>query len=1062
MIFSKIEFYKIYCFITENSSQTIKGFSKSVLSKIYNNLNSSHFFPNYKLTNKQVESLKDFFIKNKCSFSEETPKIFLEDKDCIKAAVISDVESLDFINDVPEEIKDSLITLAIQNNYILNTNSPNFLLENFDVAKNSINLNSSSANYVNWDAFNDAEAEILINQLLKSYFIFSNATPYFLRRNKSLALSSLKKYINSYIYIDEYLLKDPDIFKYLILNGAILSEELVDAPIENLLDFDVMERCFNILGINNDKEEAYKKRYVKFYHDVLCATPTIKSFKQIFEASAEKEWKEHKQAYPDLYENIFGKICAELRSETTFISSIKYIQKMEEILGDKYLLLEKSMNEYHDIYHSNKKRKLEKLKKPQDEIAKLSALYIAKSKEKFKREKINDYQTWLSKFFTLKLDHPLVQKRLLFEKQVEEFSKRYFNSDKEIDAFIDDLANKYSDSTINMHVAITEFMSGAPDIENIIIKPLKYEDYLRYKKAQKLINRLNSGYISYNGIELENYKDIVAYDQKSKKYIYTGPTFSDKEIREFLWYEKEELAFKKIRRDIFKKVKEIKINEEINPNYAKALAYEFPITDEYFIFNQEYLRKISIASIKYHLFSDFSNSFMSDRVFKNLDKVLVSNNLIWMMLMLGEIHSLLAKYINGETINTLIKHMSKMIKIAKEFNFDLTNFADLMIVKEMCNANDKSIAILGKDIIYMLCHFREYTDSKSSKIISMATDLICQMAKRSTSTVPYISGNILDYHYNMYDTQDTDILLAGINTDACFRIDGNDNDFLHYCALDKNGFVIKITDSFGNFIGRASGFRNGNCVFINQLRTIYDEGGIGFEGKYKNEQNDIIEVFKRACQDIVEISQANIEEESKIDYVFVTASYSFKDFESNIKEEVCSFIGETPMDTESDDWDKFLKTAKNLNESIEDDMFETDYGCYPLICIASIKPTEDINTKDIKLDDVEALYSRKRSQITITKEPNKEDIEKINKIIGIKSYFDNTEYKSTNIPKDSIVCIGDNWYIIYNSGTIISSHVFDFDEKAVKEFNIIKDELENRIARSDQQASKRVRKPIVQ
>lgn len=180
------------------------------------------------------------------------------------------------------------------------------------------------------------------------------------------------------------------------------------------------------------------------------------------------------------------------------------------------------------------------------------------------------------------------------------------------------------------------------------------------------------------------------------------------------------------------------------------------------------------------------------------------------------------------------------------------------------------------------------------------------------------------------------------------------------------------------------------------------------------------------------------------------------------EDEEIGCIGETPMDTESDDWDKFLKTAKNLNESIDDDKFETDYGCYLLICIASIKPTEDINTKDIKLDDVEAIYSRKRSQITITKEPNKEDIEKINKIIGIKSYFDNTEYKSTNIPKDSIVCIGDNWYIIYNSGTIISSHVFDFDEKAVKEFNIIKDELGNRIARSDNQASKRVRKPIVQ
>ena len=118
----------------------------------------------------------------------------------------------------------------------------------------------------------------------------------------------------------------------------------------------------------------------------------------------------------------------------------------------------------------------------------------------------------------------------------------------------------------------------------------------------------------------------------------------------------------------------------------------------------------------------------------------------------------------------------------------------------------------------------------------IAKELVCEMIKRDKSTVPDVSGKTNNYTYSIYDSQDETVLLAGINTDACFRINGMDNDFLHYCVLDKNGFIIKITDSFGNFIGRASGFRNGNGVYINQLRTIYDEGGCGYRGNYENEK----------------------------------------------------------------------------------------------------------------------------------------------------------------------------------------------------------------------------------
>ena len=88
------------------------------------------------------------------------------------------------------------------------------------------------------------------------------------------------------------------------------------------------------------------------------------------------------------------------------------------------------------------------------------------------------------------------------------------------------------------------------------------------------------------------------------------------------------------------------------------------------------------------------------------------------------------------------------------------------------------------------------------------------MAKRNKSTVPYIKGSTPNYNYSLYDPLDVTLLSCGYDTDACFRVGGIDNDFLHYCALDKNGFVIKITDKSGKFVARAAGFRNGNCIFL--------------------------------------------------------------------------------------------------------------------------------------------------------------------------------------------------------------------------------------------------------
>ena len=62
-------------------------------------------------------------------------------------------------------------------------------------------------------------------------------------------------------------------------------------------------------------------------------------------------------------------------------------------------------------------------------------------------------------------------------------------------------------------------------------------------------------------------------------------------------------------------------------------------------------------------------------------------------------------------------------------------------------------------------------------------------------------------------------LTHGERTGACMRIGSNADSLYHFCLEDENGFHITFKDpKTGKYISRVSGFRNGNTVFLNELR----------------------------------------------------------------------------------------------------------------------------------------------------------------------------------------------------------------------------------------------------
>ena len=766
-----------------------------------------------------------------------------------------------------------------------------------------------------------------------------------------------------------------------------------------------------------------------------------------------------------LYANIFGKICTELKNNNDYsdaINELDFLNKMQTALDDKYNLLLQAMEQYHSIIHSN--MQLGNIDFARDQIAKLSALYVSISKENFKKQKLEEYFEDIKKYFMPRRKHPISSKKLVEHKHKEKFKELYQNKDNDICSFLENIVKQYSDSIDNDTAwsMINNFLNnGYSKMDSFIKAPRGWNNYKRYEESSKLINRLNSHYIKYTDQELVRYLDIIKYNFETAKYYYDGPIFDEESINRYNEYRKKLQIFEKLKQQIIFKAKKLEINSEISDDELNAISDDLPFNDEFFEFighiNSEFDLEDFVDSCTFD--NDFiePSSIIDDESYNILTNYVLNNGLLWMLLLLNKHRygSLEEIGIDKETILSSFDYMKEVSRLSKIFKFDVNKYDDVLTLCELSEcADDKTIAILGKDVIFKLCRYKDYTNEDAEEIVRMAKELFCEMIKRDKSTVPYVNGKTNNYVYSIYDSQDETILLAGINTNACFRIDGNDNDFLHYCALDKNGFVIKITDTFGNFIGRASGFRNGNGVYINQLRTIYDEGGDGYEGDYENEKNEIIETFYKACNDIFETSQKNKDEHDKIDFVFATQSYALSNTESNVNREVANKIGDDPMDTESEDWKSFVNNTENLQEiDDEDDTFSTDYGNYDLICIASSKKHKifGINAKDIKPKDVQAVYTRPRSKIIATENPDASIINKINKINGIHSYIDETDFDNVVIPQGTIIFIGDNWYIAHNNGAIIKSCVLGFDKKAVIEYEVTKKAIEEITLNNNQQ-----------
>lgn len=1056
---------KVFNFILENKSIGLDGlsiFNRDVLMVIWEII-SGKSSKAFSLTENQEKLLIDTFIKHPTVFGSDTPTCILENSDCIRKAMQCDVNSANYLTYIPRKMEKELIELVVSSEkFVLDKGASPFFRGNFSVALNSLRLNFFYADFFEWEMFDEEEANILIGELEKSDYCLAGVSHPFLKHNKRIALKSLNMDLSTAKYIPDELEDDPDIFKCLAMNDYFSTDEIDKFSLDKILDKEIMKKFFDKIDIYEIDAEDYRELYLNLFSKAVNTFPKIGTFKSIFNFVAEQNWNKHKIENPNEYENIFARLCSYLSSNKNLskISSLSLIKKMKDVLDKKEISdLENAMKEYIAIYHSKAADKLEKLENSKNVLSKISALYVSKCKENHKSHVIDSLLRDLEDFYILDTENPFVNKRISYYSKKKMFESRFKMDESFSSTIISELQEKYSnwiDKGIILEYINQFVRNGWSNLESFETPPKNYHLCVLYKEASKLINRLNSGYISFSDPAITSkFKPLIDCNFNTGKYYYSGKEVNLNDLDEYEKYNSHLRIFNKIKRDISFKINDIALEEEdYDEDYLDCLVDELPFKDEFFKFDINVLESFRLNSF-FHLILNYGEGFNIDSFFDkdsyhNLHKLLIDYGLVWVVLFLSLNYSdYLKDEVNSDILISLINNMDGITSLAKDFKLDFSKIDDFMLLQQMIDyVDEETLAVLGKDVILSLIGNTGFTNAEEGEIVDTAKELVCAMSTRNGSTVPYVEGECLNYKYSIYDSLDSEVLLAGIRTDACFKCCGNDNDFLHYCALNKNGFVLKITNSFDQFIARAGGFRHGNCVFINQLRTIYDYNGNYYKGVYTLEQEDIIKVFKNACEKIVHESQANEKEEHPIDFVFVNKSYALNNYPRKISDNLVEFIGEEPMDMENENWSEFLSSTSNLDESDDTTGFCTDYGDYSIICIASSKilRTED----DFIFEDVPELYKRKRSGIIVTKSPTSDLILKINKTKAIYTTLENESFSFVNVEDDGLLVAGDNWYIICGKdGKIIDSCVLENDELAYYEHKVMEEEFKNYIGTLD-------------
>ncbi|MBO5183125.1 MAG: hypothetical protein J6B64_01880 [Bacilli bacterium] len=349
---------------------------------------------------------------------------------------------------------------------------------------------------------------------------------------------------------------------------------------------------------------------------------------------------------------------------------------------------------------------------------------------------------------------------------------------------------------------------------------------------------------------------------------------------------------------------------------------------------------------------------------------------------------------NNKVLSTIINSQEKVILKIKDILLEkekhkieqkITN-VDLLTILNIFSKDSIRYRLLfgNSDYSYIVNDPQPDRSSlDSQERLNKAQYYYKKIYNREYITIPPLKEeriiNEKKYKIIVGDLSNTINMTYGERTGACMRIGGTGESLLEFCLTNENGFHIRFQDETGNMISRVSGFRNGNTIFLNQLRySLLDEFN----------DNEVIKMVKTFAKIIEEKTSTS---KMPIENVLISPDYAMKPKE----------------------FDTVPIGITNIKEGYN--YFYTDIGtnAIPLIPL-----------KPIILTPINPKYEPLRAEEQKIYD-NKEATEKINHILLVEGMLTNGIDKVELINDAKIAIVGEDWYIYIDSNGKIHQKIIE-------------------------------------
>ena len=372
--------------------------------------------------------------------------------------------------------------------------------------------------------------------------------------------------------------------------------------------------------------------------------------------------------------------------------------------------------------------------------------------------------------------------------------------------------------------------------------------------------------------------------------------------------------------------------------------------DNYTLGNNEYLFNFNlIARIILGIDKDSLQQYsLNNNNYKQLKKLLIRDGLLACVLQDND---------NETLITDIINNLPSTLKNIPNLDASINNLNDIV-------SKTKLSIIIDEETVDLLGF-----DEKIIERLNKAKDLMIRAKDIDKSAIPYFDPiTINNVTLERYRNDDPNILTSGIDSNTCFKISANDNDYLFYSILNKNGMVAKfVTDN--KMIGRITAHRLNNVLLINGIRTIENDYQATSLTKLQR-NNTIIDLVIEFANTIIALTENS---DCPIDFVASNKAGILESSDYDNKFTILpSHLFTNPIDCYNEDFEEFKNMYDNKKQYLQETPyyngggqapFTTDFGHYPVVLIASRNGKFLERKMDISYNSPQAIYSRPKENI---------------------------------------------------------------------------------------------------